>query len=145
MLREAALSVGHRGAHDRAALGSGPGAGGIYRLLEGSARPAEAPLAVWVTAARGYVHSDVVSLLLGDGLDRQHTGVWQRELVLGPAPEYCLLGAGLPSGAHAQRLPHGWRAHSQPREPLSADVRTPVGAPLRGALGPSVEPTEDDR
>jgi hypothetical protein len=48
--------------------------------------------------------------LLGDGMDGAHAGLWQRQLALGPAPEYCILAAEPPSGVHATRLGRGWSA-----------------------------------
>lgn len=118
VLRQAAVSRGHRGAHDAAAHHVGPCAGGVYRLCEGEPRPAEARLAVWVTAARGVEEAEVLPLMLGDGLDHDHSGLWRRELVLGPAPEYCLLTSTVPAGVREGRLPEGWRAQRSPRSVL---------------------------
>jgi hypothetical protein len=43
-------------------------------------------------------------------MDGAHAGLWQRQLALGPAPEYCILAAEPPSGVHATRLGRGWSA-----------------------------------
>ncbi len=44
--------------------------------------------------------------------------LWQRELVLGPAPEYCLLAEAPGAGVAASRLPSHWRSHTVVREAL---------------------------
>jgi len=76
-LNEAALAPARRAEHDAAAHASAHAWGGVYRLLDG---PAEPPLAVrWVPARE------------------DAPAVWQRQMVLGPAPEFCLGG----------RDPHG--------------------------------------
>jgi hypothetical protein len=48
--------------------------------------------------------------LLGDGMDPQHASLWRRQLVFGPAPEFCLLTREPSAGVAATRLPEGWRA-----------------------------------
>jgi hypothetical protein len=115
VLEEAAVAQGHVSAHDGVARLAGPGAGSIYRLGEGSAEIADARLAVWVQTARGH-SSPTVADLLGDGMDGSAAGLWQRCLVLGPAPEYCLLAATPPDGVATARLPASWRARISERE-----------------------------
>ncbi len=110
VLRQAAMAVGHRSAHDTAARHAGEGTGGVYRLSEGGVSFADVRLAVWVTVEREHPEGGVASLLLGDGLDRERSGLWRRELALGPAPEYCVLGEMVPSGVRDGRLPAGWSA-----------------------------------
>jgi hypothetical protein len=56
--------------------------------------------------------------LLADGIDPERDGLWQRCLVLGPAPEYCLLAGEAPAGVAPGRLPQGWTARSVKREVL---------------------------
>ncbi len=56
--------------------------------------------------------------LLADGIDPAHASLWRRALVLGPAPEYCLLAPESPSGVSPMRLPSGWRAQTITRELL---------------------------
>jgi hypothetical protein len=56
--------------------------------------------------------------LLGDGMDRRHASLWRRQLVLGPAPEYCLLANEIPAGVAPTRLPPGWTATILERELL---------------------------
>ena len=51
-------------------------------------------------------------------MDGTHSGLWQRQLALGPAPEYCLLAGETPSGVGPARMPRGWSAKVTTREPL---------------------------
>jgi hypothetical protein len=85
-LNATAVDAAHRGPHDAAAGRAGAGWGGVYRLVGGgdghaaggshggAAGAAEPPAAVHWSARR----PDGAGLL------------WQRQMVLGPAPEFCL-------------------------------------------------------
>lgn len=117
ILREAAP---RRPSHDPLGQLGGRGAGGVYRLCEGHAVPSWARQAVWVDPpAGGHEESDAVALLLADGTEAETSGLWRRELVLGPAPQYCLLTGGDAPGVRAGRLPAGWVAQASRREALS--------------------------
>jgi hypothetical protein len=118
VLREAAVARGHRGAHEDAAQGVGSGTAGLYRLLEGNAELGSAPVAVWVDPGGHTAEGPLEALLLGDGVDRSGLALWRRELVLGPAPEYCVLAIESPAGLAAARLPAGWRKTRSSREPI---------------------------
>jgi hypothetical protein len=109
VLGEAAVAGGHRSAHEGIAKEMAAGVGGLYRLCEGAAKPEEASLCVWVSPARNSARSAVEAMLLGDGSERDEMGLWRRELVLGPAPEYCLRARRPPDGASSTRLPAGWQ------------------------------------
>jgi hypothetical protein len=117
VLNEAAVARRHVTAHDEAARRAGPATGAIFRLLEGAATPALARVAVWVDKPRG-VESPVLAALLGDGMDAARAGLWQRQLSLGPAPEYCVLASEVPAGVASTRLARGWSATAAAREPL---------------------------
>jgi hypothetical protein len=117
VLNRAAVGQGHRTPHDAAARHTGFAAGGIYQLLEGDGG-LEAELAVWV--ARGpETRALELGELLADGMDPLRASLWQRQLVLGPAPEFCLLTHEPAPGTAATRLPTGWEALTMPRERLS--------------------------
>jgi hypothetical protein len=122
VLEAAAVSRGHASAHDRAARHAGMGAGAIYRRVEGEAGPAAARSAVWVSRPSGQTDPTMADLL-EDGMDPGESALWRRCLVLGPAPEYCLLGAesapGAITGAAPSRLPAGWTAAAAVREPVA--------------------------
>lgn len=117
VLRQAAVGQAHHRAHERAAAHSSQGAGAVYRLLDGRLRTLAGSTAVWVQPGRGQDTDDMAAMLL-DGA-RAGT-LWQRELVLGPAPEYCLLAEEPPPGVAAGRLPPDWRSHTAAREALWA-------------------------
>jgi hypothetical protein len=117
VLEEAALSHGHRSAHDAAAALTGMETAAVYRLLEGSVDPGRAASAVWVSATGGH-ERPVLAQLLADGIDPERDGLWQRCLVLGPAPEYCLLAGEEPAGVAPSRLPDGWTASTVERKVL---------------------------
>lgn len=116
VLGEAAVAHGHRSAHERAAKALGAGTAGLYRLCEGAIGLREASVSVWVTPARLSEQSAVAGLLMADGAERGGAALWRRELVFGPACEYCLLAADQPAGVRPSRLPNGWRALALERE-----------------------------
>jgi hypothetical protein len=117
VLGRAAVGRGHRTPHDAAARRSGFGAGGVYALLEGDGG-LDAELAVWVSRPAGEREPEIGDLL-ADGMDPRRASLWQRQLVLGPAPEFCLLTHEPPAGAAATRLPEGWSALALAREPVA--------------------------
>ena len=79
VLNDAAIDAAHRGEHDAVARMAADGAGAVYRHIAGELPVADAGAAKW---------SD--SRPEGAG----EFALWQRQLVLGPAPEYCLLEPG---------------------------------------------------
>jgi len=129
VLNEAVTGRGHRSSHDGVAVRSGAGAGGLYSLLEGDPGAeslAGASFAVWIAPPlHGASRRRVAEAgepgpaeLLGDGMDRARSSLWRRQLVLGPAPEFCTLGPEVPPGVSPARLPRGWRARTISREVL---------------------------
>jgi hypothetical protein len=121
VLNEAAVGRGHRTSHDRVARRSGVGAGGVYTLVEGEAVVAppagESSQATWVALPPGSAPREVFELL-GDGIDPASASLWRRQLVLGPAPEFCLLAPEVPAGVAPTRLPAGWSARTLERRTL---------------------------
>jgi hypothetical protein len=123
VLESAAVSRGHASAHDAAARRTATGTGAVYRQIEGGIDPLQARLAVWVSRPAG--HADpTVAQLLEDGIGPDLGSLWRRSLVLGPAPEFCLL-LSMPSvepetGVAQTRLPAGWSARAAAREALVA-------------------------
>ena len=70
--------------HGPVAAMSEHGAGGVYRLLLGEAA-LEASTVAWESKPPGMTYEAWRAQLTG-------RSVWQRQLVLGPGPEYCLPG-----------------------------------------------------
>ena len=102
-LNEVAVSGPRRPGHDQAAAAAASGAGGLYRLMEGDADAQGAAAELWLTKPRSTSYDDFygwarpLARAAGGGL-------WRRQMVLGPAPEFCLLaasGVGLPAGVEA--------------------------------------------
>jgi hypothetical protein len=69
-LNAIAVDSTHRAPHDAAAAEAGQGWGGVYALVHGEPEPPAA--ARWSDQQPGAVGA-----------------MWQRQMVLGPAPEYC--------------------------------------------------------
>jgi hypothetical protein len=86
-LNAAAVDAGRRAEHDAAAALVGEGWGGVYAVVRGAAAiPAAAS---WRHKPRG---RDLETVLADAG----DAAVWQRQMVLGPAPELCLAAGGPP-------------------------------------------------
>jgi hypothetical protein len=122
ILNEAAVAHGHRTAHDDLARRFGAGAGGLYGLVEGELAPGldsigAASIAIWVARTPG-IERRGLGELLGDGMDPAQASLWRRQLVFGPAPEFCLLAHEPPAGAAPTRLPSGWTARVLAREAI---------------------------
>jgi hypothetical protein len=118
VLNEAAVGRGHRSTHDELARRFGVGAGGLYGLVEGSPQ-LDGALVVWVARPSGSPRLPLGEML-GDGMDPLQAGLWRRQLVLGPAPEFCLLAPEPSVGVAPTRLPEGWTATSMTRERLTS-------------------------
>ena len=90
-LAERAVSGARRDPHDAAAERSVAGAGGVFACVRAGAREAAAQ-AAWLAKPHGMAYG-----AFRDALARAAPGaeVWQRQLVLGPAPEFAVIGAPL--------------------------------------------------
>lgn len=83
-LNDHAITGARRGPHDEVAHRSAGGAGAVFRRIAGSLALHEVRFAAWSSTRP------------------QAEDVWQRQLVLGPAPEYAVLAASpvpVPDGA----------------------------------------------
>jgi hypothetical protein len=79
-LNQAAVDGVRRDSHDRAAALAGDGRGGVYSLVRGAG---EFPAGVeWLDKPRGEASEEFIATL-------PHATLWRRQLVLGPAPEFC--------------------------------------------------------
>jgi hypothetical protein len=93
-LNEAAVAGRRRAPHDVVAGRSDHGAGGVYAHWAG-APEVGAGTARWFAKGPGTSYGDLRSALPA----APPATTWQRQLVLGPAPEFRLLGGLPPSGA----------------------------------------------
>lgn len=112
VLNDAAVSARNRGVHDAIAARADGGAGGLYKLC--TPRTDAPAAAAWFAKPAG---SSYAAFFAGvaPGIE-----LWQRQMVLGPAPEFCALAsavAGLGS--------LGGRA--LPIEPLELGLRPTSG------------------
>lgn len=100
-LNQVAVSPDLRGAHDLPALAAGGGAGGLYRLIQDRQAPDRPVAATWFSKPKQVRYPEFYEVAA------QFTEVpgfsfWRRQMVLGPAPEFCLIGGGWPE------LPPEW-------------------------------------
>ncbi len=83
-LNEAAVSGARREPHDSAARLAAGGHGGVYRMLAPALRR-PSPTTTWCSKPAGVPYAEFLSKL-------PLAETWQRQMVLGPAPEFCLVG-----------------------------------------------------
>jgi hypothetical protein len=83
-LNDAAVAGARRDPHDAAARLAGGGHGGVYRRLAPAPGPA-ADVTTWCAKPAGVPYPAFLARL-------PPAETWQRQLVLGPAPEFCLVG-----------------------------------------------------
>jgi hypothetical protein len=89
VLNATAVSASVRSDHDAVAELAG-GGGGLYGLLRpASTDPASHTLATWAVKPRQVSYPDFIALLEMFPVD---CALWQRQMVLGPAPEFCIAG-----------------------------------------------------
>lgn len=99
-----AVAPAHTKAHNRVARHAESGAGGLYALRAGDGVPG-GTAATWFTKPVGWSYADIESAL-ETSLDRGLT-LWQRQMLLSPAPEFCLRGDAAPDLAaplHGSRV-----------------------------------------
>jgi hypothetical protein len=87
-LNAAAVDSRHRTGHDSVADLAGDGWGGVYALVRGAAEPPGG--ARWLAKPPGRSYEEFLGAL-------PTSTVWQRQLVLGPAPEFSVATDGDPS------------------------------------------------
>ncbi len=90
-LNEGAISPTCLSAHNAVARLSGGGTGGVYKLRGSEASLDDSSWATWFSKPEGTKYKDFfkeLSRMKSDSTSR----LFQRQLVLGPAPEFCLLG-----------------------------------------------------
>jgi hypothetical protein len=91
-LEASAVSGDRSPPHDRLASAVAWGAGGLYRLRAGTAG-GDQLAAQWFTKPAGMRYSEL-DAVLSAVVSPEHA-VWQRRMVLGPGPEFCVAGPEL--------------------------------------------------
>ena len=89
-LNEAAVAGACKEPHDHVARMAGAGFGGLYRLIAGQADWPRTKVGTWLRKPDGMKYAEFVhqaSALV----DPSSMGLWQRQMTLGPGPEFCLL------------------------------------------------------
>lgn len=81
-----AVSGPRRAPHDATAALAGLGAGGVYALLQPN--EVDARHAAWLAKPAGVPYGEFISDLRGAAPE---AAIWQRQMVLGPAPEFGVL------------------------------------------------------
>lgn len=93
-LNHDAVAPAHLTSHNQIACQADAGAGGLYALRAGDDVPGQAN-ATWFPKPPGWSYRELDMALdgwLGAGL-----ALWQRQMLLGPAPEFCLRGRTVPT------------------------------------------------
>jgi hypothetical protein len=91
-LNDAAVTGTRTHAHDEAAARADGGAGGLYGAIVGQARLAPARFEAWMSKPRGMPYAEFFAALAARTSQPDIT-LWQRQMTLGPAPEFCLHSA----------------------------------------------------
>jgi hypothetical protein len=89
-LNLAAVTESRRASHDRVAQLAAGGAGGLYALISGSGDMGALTFVTWLTKPKGLAYADFYEMVR-PWTDVTPTSLWRRQLVLGPAPEFCLM------------------------------------------------------
>jgi hypothetical protein len=93
VLNAAAVDAAHLPDHEAVATLAADGAAAVYALRAGSLAIADAGTAAWYDKPRGEPQAGFEVRLVADR-SAEDFALWQRQLVLGPAPEFCLLARG---------------------------------------------------
>ncbi|HEV8357795.1 MAG TPA: hypothetical protein VGQ17_13665 [Gemmatimonadales bacterium] len=104
-LNQAAVTASRRQPHDSAAALAAGGRAGLYALRAGTAVEA-ATHAAWF-AKPGHMSYAALDDLLAPIVAAAGAGLWMRQMVLGPTPEFCLWSTrvvALPPGLAALRF-----------------------------------------
>jgi hypothetical protein len=89
-LNEAAVRGGRRAPHDAAAAGARAGVAGVMAHVAGVPLPAAPGWAAWTAKPAGTAYGEAHERLAAAVAGRDACA-WQRQMVLGPATEFCVL------------------------------------------------------
>lgn len=88
-LNQSAVADSNAGPHDEIAKEAADGVGGLYRLRWGGLSLRDARFATWLGKPARTPYQSFLDSLSKWTEDRA-TDLWQRQMVLGPAPEFCV-------------------------------------------------------
>lgn len=91
MLNEGAVTARSREPHDAVARLAAGGTAGLYRLAGGDPGSPASPHATWLAKPAGTSYAAFFATLAGWTAEPGWS-LWQRQMTLGPTPEFCLLG-----------------------------------------------------
>ncbi len=94
-LDRAAVSSGVGIRHDAVAGLAADGVAGLYRLRAGQEALGSAASAAWLVKPAGVSYEELYARL-APWVSVAGAGLWGRQMVLGPTPEFCLRGPGPP-------------------------------------------------
>ncbi len=90
VLNDAAISHSRKEPHDRVAQRAAGGAGGLYRFRTGQVNLRQSQFAAWLSKPTGTSY-EMFYDSLSPWTTQPGVGLWGRQMVLGPTPEFCLL------------------------------------------------------
>lgn len=99
-LNAGAVGPANKSPHDEAARKAAAIAGGLYRLIDGELPARGTRVATWMSKPASASYEDFLADLRSP--EGRIQRVWQRQMVLGPAPEFCVhsrRASGAPHGA----------------------------------------------
>lgn len=111
ILNEAAINAPHGEPHMAVARMASDGKGGVYALAHGSCKPAQIRYAAWFGKPAGMTYATCFQQL-ATITNQPGTALWQRQMVLGPGPEFCL------HSAEELLLPKGFQAFQVKIRPI---------------------------
>ena len=109
MLNHMAVAAINKAPHDQAAQYAAGGTAGVYQLCAGEANPSHARIACWFGKPTGMSYEAFFSLV-HPLITAQGGALWQRQMTLGPTPEFCwwtAVAPALPDSMTYIRLPLG--------------------------------------
>jgi hypothetical protein len=94
-LNASAVEGARKEPHDRAAARAAGGCAGLYLLRSGDAFGPETGAAAWISKPAGTPYATFLESLRPE-LGKRGVSLWQRQMVLGPTPEFCLRASSAP-------------------------------------------------
>jgi hypothetical protein len=88
-LNDAAVVPGTKEFHDSVAKDYLSGAGGVFKLIQGSIPLPEAKYANWVGKPVGTSYQEYYKEAV-EALGDRRADLWRRQMVLGPSPQFCV-------------------------------------------------------